>query len=97
MKFQKNYVYLLDNAGLGNQLYMLTYADYIRQQGYPTSILYKQTGIGSDTKDSSKRNILLDIPKKLGFEVISYDDFSKNIFSRICNFFWTDIQTLFIL
>ena len=87
MKFQKNYVYLLDNAGLGNQLYMLVYADYIRQQGYPTSILYKQTGIGSDTKDSSKRNILLDIPKKLGFEVISYDDFSKNIFSRICNFF----------
>ena len=87
MKFQKNYVYLLDNAGLGNQLYMLAYADYIRQQGYPTSILYKQTEIGSDTKDSSKRNILLDIPKKLGFEVISYDDFSKNIFSRICNFF----------
>lgn len=72
MKFQKNYVYLLDNSGLGNQLYMLAYADYIRQQGYPTSILYKQTGIGSDTKDSSKRNILLDIPKKLGFEVISY-------------------------
>ena len=39
MKFQKNYVYLLDNSGLGNQLYMLAYADYIRQQGYPTSIL----------------------------------------------------------
>lgn len=38
MKFQKNYVYLLDNSGLGNQLYMLAYADYIRQQGYPTRI-----------------------------------------------------------
>ena len=77
----RQYVFL--QGGLGNQLYMLAYADYLKQQGYTnvkmlTLPLKENSG---DTKDKKKRFLLTDIPKKLGIDVISF--FHRYIYSLI--------------
>ena len=69
---KKNYVFL--QGGLGNQLYMLAYANYLKMQGYTnvemlTLPLKKNNG---NTKDKKKRFLLTDIPKKLGIDVTSF-------------------------
>lgn len=68
----RQYVFL--QGGLGNQLYMLAYSDYLKQQGYTnvkmlTLPLKENSG---DTKDKKKRFLLTDIPKKLGINVTSF-------------------------
>lgn len=77
----KQYVFL--QGGLGNQLYMLAYADYLKKQGYTnvkmlTLPLKDNRG---DTKDKKKRFLLTDIPKKLGIDVTSF--LNRYIYSLI--------------
>jgi putative glycosyltransferase len=77
----RQYVFL--QGGLGNQLYMLAYADYLKKQGYTnvkmlTLPLKENRG---DTKDKKKRFLLTNIPKKLGIDVTSF--LNRYIYSLI--------------
>ena len=97
---QTNYVFL--QGGLGNQLYMLSYAFYLKEQGFPNvkmiTISQKNKNKG-DTKDKNKRNLLDELPEKLGLKLsyiphkyllsiikcIRRFPLYKNIWSRVVN------------
>jgi len=69
---KKNYVFL--QGGLGNQLYMLAYANYLKMQGYTNveMLTLPLKNNNGNTKDKKKRFLLTDIPKKLGIDVTSF-------------------------
>ncbi|EJF37547.1 glycosyltransferase family 6 [Capnocytophaga sp. oral taxon 335 str. F0486] len=65
---QTNYVFL--QGGLGNQLYMLSYAFYLKKQGFENvrMITFYQKTKGN-TKDKNKRNLLTELPEKLDLKL----------------------------
>ena len=67
----KHYIYLM--GGLGNQLYILAYAYFLTQQqkNEKVSILIPQTKDKGDTTDKTKRNIITELPKQLGFSTVT--------------------------
>ena len=85
---QTNYVFL--QGGLGNQLYMLSYAFYLKEQGFPNvkmiAISQKNKNKG-DTTDKDKRNLLDELPEKLGLK-LSYipHKYLLSIIKCICRF-----------
>lgn len=95
---QTNYVLL--QGGLGNQLYMLSYAFSLKMYGFPNikMLAFSQKNKG-DTNDKSKRNLLTELPEELGFKLsyiphkyilsvlkrLSYLPLYKKIWSRIIN------------
>jgi putative glycosyltransferase len=64
----KHYIFL--QAGLGNQLYMLAYANYLKEEGYTNikMISLPQKNNQGDTKDRKKRSLLTELPKMLGIK-----------------------------
>ena len=69
-KNRKQYVFL--QGGLGNQLYILAYADFLRQKGFKNVKLitaYRKTK--GDTKDKKKRSLITELPNKMNIELIS--------------------------
>lgn len=60
-------------GGLGNQLYILAYAYFLtqQQQNEKISILMPRTKDKGDTTDKAKRNIITEIPKQLGFSIVT--------------------------
>lgn len=96
--------YIFLQGGLGNQLYILAYAYYLKQQGYTnvkmlTLPLKENSG---DTKDKKKRFLLTDIPKKLEIDVTSF--LHRYIYSLIIRLpkipmyknFWSKFIKLYI-
>lgn len=67
---KKHYIFL--QGGLGNQLYMAAYADFLSKQGYKNIKLITRTPQKNqgDTKDKKKRLLLTSIPQKLGIKVL---------------------------
>ena len=67
----RHYIYLM--GGLGNQLYILAYAYFLtqQQQNEKISILMPRTKDKGDTTDKAKRNIITEIPKQLGFSIVT--------------------------
>lgn len=65
---QRNYVLL--QGGLGNQLYILSYAFYLKKQRVENvkMIAFPQKTKG-DTKDKNKRNLLTELPEKLDLKL----------------------------
>ena len=57
-------------GGLGNQLYMLSYAFYLKKQGFENvrMITFYQKTKGN-TKDKNKRNLLTELPEKLDLKL----------------------------
>lgn len=68
--FSKQTNYVLLQGGLGNQLYMLSYAFYLKKQGFENvrMITFSQKNKG-DTKNKNKRNLLTELPEKLGLNL----------------------------
>ena len=64
----KHYIFL--QAGLGNQLYMLAYTNYLKEEGYTNikMISLPQKNNQGDTKDRTKRSLLTELPKMLGIK-----------------------------
>ena len=79
-----NYVFL--QGGLGNQLYMLSYAFYLKKQGFENvrMITFYQKTKGN-TKDKNKRNLLTELPEKLDLK-LSY--ISKYLFAVLKRLQW---------
>lgn len=73
---QKHYIY--QQGGLGNQLYILAYASYLRDKGVKNICMYSADRQKKDTKDKRKRNVYSQITEKLGFPIsgLSYFFFS---------------------
>ena len=73
---QKHYIY--QQGGLGNQLYILAYASYLRDKGVENICMYSADRQKKDTKDKKKRNVYSQITEKLGFPIsgLSYFFFS---------------------
>ena len=69
---KNHYIFL--QAGLGNQLYMLAYANYLKENGYVNirmlSLLQKNNR--GDTKDRNKRSLLTELPKELGIKLLHF-------------------------
>lgn len=68
----KQYVFL--EGGLGNQLYMIAYANYLKEQGYAeveliTRPVKKKKG---DTNDKTKRWLLTELPNLLGIKLLFF-------------------------
>lgn len=64
---KKYYIHL--HSGLGNQLYQLSFANYLSQHiDGDICLFYDGSNIG-DTTDTSKRNLLTDLVGKLGFKL----------------------------
>lgn len=63
--------YVLLQAGLGNQLYMLSYAYYLKKQGFSNvkMIAFPHKNNKGDTKDRNKRSLLTELPIELGIEL----------------------------
>ena len=62
MANQKHYICLIPGAGLGNQLYLLVYTDYLKSLGADASLFLMGDSQVGDTKDKAKRNLVLEIP-----------------------------------
>lgn len=62
--------YILLQGGLGNQLYMLAYANFLKDQGQTNirMISLSQKDNKGDTKDRKKRSLLTEFPKGLGIK-----------------------------
>ena len=73
---QKHYIY--QQGGLGNQLYILAYAFYLKEKGVEPICMYSADPEKKDTKDKKKRNVYSQITEKLGFPIsgLSYFFFS---------------------
>ena len=98
--FPKQTNYVLLQGGLGNQLYMLSYAFSLKMYGFPNikMLAFSQKNKG-DTNDKSKRNLLTELPEELGFKLsyiphkyilsvlkrLSYLPLYKKIWSKIIN------------
>jgi putative glycosyltransferase len=67
----RHYIYLM--GGLGNQLYILAYAYFLtqQQQNEKISILIPRTKDKGDSTDKAKRNIITELPKQLGFSIVT--------------------------
>jgi len=69
---KNHYIFL--QAGLGNQLYMLAYANYLKENGYVNvrmlSLLQKNNR--GDTKNRNKRSLLIELPKELGIKLLHF-------------------------
>ena len=52
---QKHYIY--QQGGLGNQLYILAYAFYLKEKGVGPLCMYSADRQKKDTKDKKKRNV----------------------------------------
>jgi putative glycosyltransferase len=64
--------YIFLQGGLGNQLYILAYADFLKQKGFENVKLiapYKKTK--GDTKDKKKRSLITELPDKMNISLIS--------------------------
>lgn len=66
-KEKRNYINI--TGGLGNQLYMLAYANYLRENGYKNITLFTTIKEKGDTKDPNKRNINLIFAEEIGLKV----------------------------
>ena len=66
--------YIFSQAGLGNQLYMLAYANYLKEKGYTNvrMISLPQKNNKGDTKDRTKRSLLTELPKELGIKLLYF-------------------------
>ena len=66
---KNHYIFL--QAGLGNQLYMLAHANYLKENGYTNikMISLPQKNNQGDTKDRTKRSLLTELPKMLGIKL----------------------------
>ena len=73
---QKHYIY--QQGGLGNQLYILAYAFYLKEKGVEPICMYSADREKKDTKDKKKRNVYSQITERLGFPIsgLSYFFFS---------------------
>ena len=73
---QKHYIY--QQGGLGNQLYILAYAFYLKEKGVGPICMYSADRQKKDTKDKKKRNVYSQITERLGFPIsgLSYFFFS---------------------
>lgn len=76
-KNQKHFVNLA--GGLGNQLYMLAYAYFLKEKGYKNVTLFTTIKEKGDTKDTNKRNLNLFFAEKIGLKV----NYISSIFFRI--------------
>jgi hypothetical protein len=69
---KKRQYILFRKAGLGNQLYYCAYCDYLKRSGFEKvkllNIAPKEQG---DTYDKNRRNLILEIPQKLGLERVN--------------------------
>lgn len=72
MMVSKKHFLLYRTAGLGNQFYYLAYCDYLKHCGFKT---VKLLNVGpkkyGDTKDRTKRNLILEIPEKLDLQRVN--------------------------
>lgn len=76
--FKKRHIVEI-KGGLGNQFYMYAYADYLKRKGKEVALCFvSKTG---NTFDRTKRNIIADIPKKMGFSTLPFV-FKLLIFKR---------------
>lgn len=66
-KEKRNYINI--TGGLGNQLYMLAYANYLRENGYKNITLFTTIKEKGDTKDPNKRNLNLLFAEEIGLRV----------------------------
>lgn len=68
---KKQYIFL--QGGLGNQLYILAYADFLKKKGFKNVYLitpYKKTN--GDTKDKKKRSLITELPNKINIKLFSF-------------------------
>lgn len=77
---QHCYQYVHWHGGLGNQLYMLAFADYLSRQTQSAVYLVvsKLDEVG-DTYNTNARQYLLEFPQQLGFEVITTKEMQNQI------------------
>lgn len=80
MKRELHFVNVM--AGLGNQFYMFAYADYLARQGKNVKLYVPNNHSTGDTKDRTKRNINIDIPKALNFNFTNH--FHTTLIERSC-------------
>ena len=65
--------YVLFQGGLGNQLYQLAYADFLKRNGYSNvKLITPSNKIKGDTKDKNKRPLITQLPEKIGIDCISF-------------------------
>nr|WP_315125045.1 alpha-1,2-fucosyltransferase [uncultured Capnocytophaga sp.] len=68
--YKLQYIYL--QGGLGNQLYIISYAFFLKQQGYKyITLITPYIKTKGDTTDKSKRPLITQIPEMLGLKIIS--------------------------
>lgn len=56
-------------GGLGNQLYYLAYADFLRSKNLPISMIIQYNNNKGDTTDKTKRNLITELPRILEFNI----------------------------
>ncbi len=71
--------YILLQGGLGNQLYILSYANFLKEKGVKNIKFFTTNKQKGDTKDKQKRNINTFFVEKLGFELINISPFFYRI------------------
>ena len=82
----KHYIHFANGLGLGNQLYLLAYTDYLKSLGADASLFLMGDSQVGDTKDKAKRNLVLEIPQRLGMAVVDKKQISRSfryIFARL--------------
>lgn len=68
--YKRQYIYL--QGGLGNQLYIISYAFFLKQLGYKhITLVTPYIKTKGDTTDKTKRPLITQIPEMLGLKIIS--------------------------
>lgn len=79
----KNKHFVLLQGGLGNQLYMLAYANYLRENGCKNITLLTTIKEKGDTKNTKKRNLNLFFAKTIGLDVNYMPSFLFRVIKKI--------------
>ena len=84
----KHYIHFANGLGLGNQLYLLAYTDYLKSLGADASLFLMGDSQVGDTKDKAKRNLVLEIPQRLGMAVVDKKQISRSFRYIFCKAFY---------